>query len=842
MRKVPRLIKTFNPANYNLSLNIDRKNRTFTGTVTINGWTNNNEGKIILHSKDLNIESATVDGKTAQYKLKNESLYISHDDIKIGNHLIVIGFNGKINDSMHGIYPCYYKHNNRTHELIATQFESHHAREVFPCIDEPEAKATFELTLTTEAGVEVLSNMPAKDQHIENKLLVTSFEKTPPMSTYLLAWVIGKLHKKTTTTKSGVIINVWATPNQSSDNLDFALDIAKRSTEYFDDYFKTPYPLPKCDHVALPDFAAGAMENWGLITYREIALLADPIKTSLSNKQYIATVIAHELSHQWFGNLVTMKWWDDLWLNESFASLVEYMAIDAIEPSWGVWMDFASLDVVVAFKRDSLEGVQPVRIDVSHPDEIGTLFDGAIVYAKGAHLLQMLKSFIGEDNFRQGLVSYFNKFAYKNTDSNDLWEVLGTTSHKDIGGFMNRWLNQPGFPVLKVATKGDKLYLSQTPINHINNNINQIWPISLNHNIKNSTILLEEGNIELGYRPSKEAVRFNIDGYGHYVTNYDDSLLNNILYDLDNEKLKPIDRLQLLNDQIILSSTGHVSNARMIEIINRFNNEDIEQVWDLILIAISELKKFVETNKEAENKLKALINHLIDKQYNRLGWHKKDGESESDTKLRNIILNLAIYSEKQGTTEEVINIFKSSNIIDLDPNIRSLIITGAVKYSKDRKLIKDLIDMYKDTNSSEIQQSICAGITSTRKKSEIKFLLSLIKDKSVIRTQDVSRWLAYLIRNKYGKLQTWQWIKDNWQWIKTTFEGDKSYDEYPKYIASSFNNRQQLEEYVEFFKPLIDNPALKRVITMGINEISKKVELVEKDSKVVIKALKNLYF
>jgi len=185
------------------------------------------------------------------------------------------------------------------------------------------------------------------------------------------------------------------------------LDIAKRSIEFFDDYFQTPYPLPKCDHVALPDFAAGAMENWGLITYREVALLADPVKTSLSNKQYIATVIAHELSHQWFGNLVTMKWWDDLWLNESFASLIEYMAIDVIEPSWDVWMDFASLDVVAAFKRDSLKGVQPVRVDVSHPDEIGTLFDGAIVYAKGAHLLQMLRSFVGEESFRQGLIKYF---------------------------------------------------------------------------------------------------------------------------------------------------------------------------------------------------------------------------------------------------------------------------------------------------------------------------------------------------------------------------------------------------------------------------------------------------
>lgn len=840
MQKVPRLIEKFKPISYQLSLNIDRPHRLFKGLVTISGNITSNDGQFTLHSKDLEINSVNADGKSAQYEIQNDYLHISHNDLKKGKHLIVISFSGKINDSMHGIYPCYYRQDDEMHELIATQFESHHAREVFPCIDEPEAKATFELTLTTETEVEVLSNMPVQDQRLEDNFLVTSFEKTPPMSTYLLAWVIGKLHKKTATTNNGVVVNVWATPNQSLDNLDFALDIAKRSIEFFDDYFQTPYPLPKCDHVALPDFAAGAMENWGLITYREVALLADPVKTSLSNKQYIATVIAHELSHQWFGNLVTMKWWDDLWLNESFASLIEYMAIDVIEPSWDVWMDFASLDVVAAFKRDSLKGVQPVRVDVSHPDEIGTLFDGAIVYAKGAHLLQMLRFFVGEENFRQGLIKYFKKFAYKNTEADDLWEILSETSHKDVGAFMNRWLNQSGFPVLKVAKKGKKILISQIPISEDTNDVNKIWPICLNHNLKNEASLLNANSLELNCPPDQETIRFNIGNYGHFITDYDENLLNEILVDLDNNKLKSIDRLQLLNEQMILSSVGYVSNARIIEIISRFKNEDSEQVWDLILIAINELKKIVEEESEAETKLKQLVNKLIDKQYKRLGWHRQTDENESDTKLRNIILNLAIYAQNPDAIENAIHIFDSSNIKDFDPNIRSLIISGAVQYSTDRKLFKNLINQYKNTNSSEIQQSISVGLTSARRNSEIQFLLSIIKDKTIIRTQDVSRWLTYLIRNRYAKLETWQWIKNNWQWIENTFEGDKSYDEYPKYIAYSFNTRKLLEEYKTFFEPLTKNPALKRVITIGINEISQRVQLIEKDSKTIIETLKKL--
>ena len=431
MNSVRRLTPLFTPSHYALSLDIDRTGRSFQGTVTING--ESTDENIILHAKDLNIATATIDGQRADFQATtNDELVLTAPGLSTGAHVVTVGFSGTITDQMHGMYPCYFDHDGQKKELIATQFESHHAREVFPCVDEPEAKATFDVTLTTEQGVTVLGNMPVSSQNEQEGRLVTSFERTPRMSSYLLAWAYGEMHRKTATTKSGVEVNIWATPAQKSESLEFALDIATRTIDFFDEYFGIPYPLPKSDHIALPDFSSGAMENWGLITYREIALLADPKTTSISAKRYIAMVVAHELSHQWFGNLVTMKWWNNLWLNESFANLMEYIAVDALHPEWNIWLDYSSSETIMALRRDALDGVQAVQTEVNHPDEISTLFDGAIVYAKGGRLLRMLQHYIGHEAFQTGLKSYFKKYAYQNTEGDDLWRELSAASGKDI--------------------------------------------------------------------------------------------------------------------------------------------------------------------------------------------------------------------------------------------------------------------------------------------------------------------------------------------------------------------------------------------------------------------------
>jgi len=835
-----RLLAYFVPVNYNLSLTLQRPERLFKGVVTVTGDLQNNSEHIILHSKDLGIKSVVVDGKEAEFAASdNDELFISHPDLKPGRHTIVITYDAKITDAMHGMYPCYFEHEGIKKELLATQFESHHAREVFPCIDEPAAKATFDVTLTTETNITVLSNMPIKLQREESENLVTTFETTPIMSTYLLAWVTGELHKKSGHTKRGVEVNVWSTPAQPLSSLDFSLDIAIRSIDFYETYFDTEYPLPKSDHVALPDFSSGAMENWGLITYREIALLADPATTGISSKQYIATVVAHELAHQWFGNLVTMKWWNNLWLNESFATLMEYLAVDALHPEWNMWLEFSTNESILALRRDSIDGVQAVQVDVTHPDEISTLFDGAIVYAKGARLLRMLQHFVGNNTFQAGLKQYFKDYAYKNTEASDLWNAVAKSSGQDIASIMNTWISQPGYPVVTVEQKNNDVTLSQKQFFvGPHENSDKLWPIPLNASDSSLPTLLEPKEVTVSYA-QKTPIRLNVDDSAHFITSYDKRNLTLLLDEVRTGKMSVIDRLQLLHEATLLARGGMMASVDLLEIVSAYRDETTEPVWNILFIALGELRKFVEFDKDAERKLRILSGKMAASQYNRLGWVVKDNESEDDTKLRSTIISLMLYSESQQAIDEAARIYKNTDLEEIDPELRTLIISSVTRYG-DGKIVDELLSIYKTSSSSELKQDISVGITSTRVKEKINELLEDIKNSDIIRPQDAARWFVYLIRGKEGREPSWQWIRNNWQWVVDTFGGDKSYDDYPRYSATALTTQSQLDEYVAFFSPMKDITALSRVIAMGISEIQGRVALIDKDGPAVREALKAL--
>lgn len=837
MTSVKRLIKEFIPENYNLSLTINRPKRSFNGLVSVTGKTALDSSQISLHAHDLQIESVNINGKTAEYMIDGDEVTIAHPDVKPSSKYVVdVAFSGIINDQMHGIYPCYYNHDGVKKELIATQFESHHAREVFPCVDEPEAKATFDVTLTTETDVTVLGNMPIKWQRQEDNQLVTSFETTPRMSSYLLAWVYGELQKKSGQTKSGVEVNIWSTPAQPAASLDFALDIAARSIDFYDEYFGTPYPLPKSDHVALPDFSSGAMENWGLITYREIALLADPANTSISSKQYIATVIAHELSHQWFGNLVTMKWWNDLWLNESFASIMEYLAVDSLQPDWRIWLDFSTQEVIAALRRDALDGVQPVRVEVQHPDDINTLFDAAIVYAKGAQLLHMLQNYIGDAAFRTGLRNYFKDHAYQNTEANDLWSALAEASNLPVDKLMTTWLTQPGYPVIHAEQVDGQIKLTQARFFVGPHQPSKtVWPIPLAANWSEAPKLFDKQSTS--FADSGQTLRLNVGESGHFITHYDNVLMERLLEDLKGGKLDSLSRLQLINEQILLARAGVITSAELIPLIEAYDQETDEPVWDLIAMALGELRKFVETNSDAELKLRALSGRLAEKQYHRLGWQPVAGEAESDTKLRAMILSQMVYSEQQAVIDTALTIFKKDDLEKLDPEIRALLISNAVRNGDDSQLVDQLVEKYRQTASSDLQQDIALGATSVKDPAIIAKLLAMISDSQTVRPQDSVRWYVWLLRNRYGRNLAWQWLRDNWSWVEKTFGGDKSYDDFVNYTANGLINRQQLNEFRDFFTPMKDIPALKRAIEVGLNELESRVELIERDGSAVIEKL-----
>ena len=833
MTKVPRLLDTLTPNHYNLTLDLTRaEEKEFSGTVIISGESTSES--ISLHSKGLTIQSATIDNQPADVSFGEfDELRLSQPNLENGNHTIHINFSGNITDAMHGLYPCYFTHDGVKKQLFATQFESHHAREVFPCVDEPAAKAEYDLTLVTRTGITVLGNMPVKSEEENGDSLTTTFEKTPRMSSYLLAFVIGELHKKSAHTKSGVEVNVWATPAQNENTLDFALDIATRSIDFYDEYFGVKYPLPKSDHVALPDFSSGAMENWGLITYRESCLLADPELTPESSRRFIATVIAHELSHQWFGNLVTMQWWNDLWLNESFANMMEYVAIDALQPDWHMWEDFATNEVTAALRRDSLDGVQSVQADVNHPDEISTLFDPAIVYAKGGRLLVMVRKLIGEEAFRTGLKSYFEKFAYKNTVGNDLWQELESASGQPIVNLMNAWISQPGLPVVSVSSSHDAATLSQERFfigEHQPSDA--LWPIPLFTNQPLDVKILDQKEITVSI---ERPLQLNCGLSAHFVTKYDESTREYLFKNIT--ELPTLDKICILQDATILARAGFENSASLLPLALSLKTETNEKVFGMAAGALTELRKFVDDNDAARDSLKRISGEFARATFEELGWDEKDGESDDDRERRTTALSLMMYSEDKEVLNEAKTRFDSNKLEDLPTEIRALIISANVRHFETPEMIENLFATYKNTPSNDLQNDIAIGLTSTKNPETAEKILANIKDSNVIRPQDASRWFVYLIRTRESRQIAWNWLKENWAWVEDTFGEDKSYDDFIRYAATALLTPNELDDFRQFFEPMMDIPALTRTIKLGITEISARVELIERAKADVLSAL-----
>ncbi|UOG66247.1 M1 family metallopeptidase [Candidatus Nanosynbacter sp. HMT-352] len=833
MTKVPRLLDTFTPNHYNLTLDLTRaEEKEFSGTVIISGESTSES--ISLHSKGLTVQSATIDNQPADVSFGEfDELRLFQPELKSGNHIVCINFSGTITDAMHGLYPCYFTHDGVKKQLFATQFESHHAREVFPCVDEPAAKAEYDLTLVTRTGITVLGNMPVKSEEENGDSLTTTFEKTPRMSSYLLAFVIGELHKKSAHTKSGVEINVWATPAQNENTLDFALDIATRSIDFYDEYFGVKYPLPKSDHVALPDFSSGAMENWGLITYRESCLLADPELTPESSRRFIATVIAHELSHQWFGNLVTMNWWNDLWLNESFANMMEYVAIDALQPDWHMWEDFATNEVTTALRRDSLDGVQSVQADVNHPDEISTLFDPAIVYAKGGRLLVMVRKLIGEEAFRAGLKSYFEKFAYKNTVGNDLWQELESASGQPIVNLMNTWISQPGLPVISVSTSHNAAILSQERFfigEHQPSDA--LWPIPLFANQPLDVKILDQKETTVSI---EKPLQLNCGLSAHFVTKYDESTREYLLKNIT--ELPTLDKICILQDATILARAGFENSASLLPLALSLKTETNEKVFGMAAGALTELRKFVDDNDTARDSLKKISGEFARATFEELGWDEKAGESDDDRERRTTALSLMIYSEDEEVLNEAKTRFDNNKLEDLPTEIRALIISTNVRHFETPEMIENLFATYKNTPSNDLQNDIAIGLTSTKNPETAEKILANIKDSNIIRPQDASRWFVYLIRTRESRQIAWNWLKENWAWVEGTFGEDKSYDDFIRYAATALLTTDELNDFQQFFEPMMDIPALTRAIKLGITEISARVELIKRDKEAVISAL-----
>lgn len=814
-----RFLDYFVPEKYTLSLGINKFDKKIGGTVLVVGKALRESIK--FHAVDLKIKQVLVNGKNAEFKADKKELEILN--VKPGRAEIVITYDGSLNENMEGAYLSTYEHNKKTEIIITTQFESHYAREAFPCIDEPAAKAVFELSLTVPSieGEIILSNMPvAKTNNYSkvpdgkltifynedgtkttNKYIEYIFEPTPRMSTYLLAWVIGRFHGKTITNAHGIKIATYCALNQDIDSVDFANEIAAKSLEFYDDNFKVPYPLKKLDQVALPDFEAGAMENWGLVTYRESMLLVGKSAT-LGAKKSVAITVAHELSHQWFGDLVTMRWWDDLWLNESFASVMEYYAVDSIHPEYKIFESFFTGDCYVALLRDAHMGVQSVHQDVKTPEEIATLFDGAIVYAKGARLMLMLIRLMGWENFCKGIADYFEKHKYQNTIGDDLWEALKPYADFDPGELMHAFIDRPGYPVITNLGSNfkkfeQKRFLLDGPIKK------ESWPIP----------------------------EITEDMSGHYVLNLTETEFEKRLNDFDDLDLEQ--KLRLLIDRDLITQAGLDSAASLIPLAQKFKKENAPAVWNKVASLIGNLKVYVDDESAEEKLLKEYVFNLIDEKLEEIGIVTRKNDDEDTIRLRANLMGLDYFAEDIERFKKLARMYEN-NPEKMDPEIRDDILSA--KIYLEPEITDDYLEKYKNTSDPDIKFDYLSSAALVRDKKQLEKIVALLGNFEVVKPQDQLYLFVYLYRNPKSKKQTFDWLTKNWELIKKT-GGDKTLSDYPTLVSRLARTDEELKRFVDFFGPMREDPALTRAIEIGENEIKSRIKLIKDNKEKVINAL-----
>ncbi len=801
-----RLIDYFIPTNYHLELRISRAEQSIEGIVRVQGQATNTTVK--LHAVDMEIQTVslcnTVSNQTTpetsqECKFTYDGQVLAIDlpspahSQKPGEITLGIKYRTKLEHNLQGCYLSSYQFRGQTKHLVTTQFESHYAREAFPCIDEPAAKATFALTL-------VVPDLGEQDVVLANTELIKQdhdrfeFASTPRMSTYLLAWVIGPLKSISGVNDGGVRVTSYAPLNQTDSSLEFANEVAMRALDYYTDKFGIPYPLSKLDQVALPDFEAGAMENWGLVTYRESCMLAEP-NASVDTKQSVAITVTHELSHQWFGDLVTMEWWNDLWLNESFATIMEYYATNALYPEFHAWQDFFTSDCAAALKRDAVRGVQAVQQEVHHPAEIATLFDAAIVYAKGARLVLMLMRLIGDQKFYQGLRDYFQKYQYQNTVGDNLWECLQPYADFDVKGFMHAWISQPGYPALQHCKNGDKTWWEQQR-------------------------LLLDGTTDDSKWPLPEV---KDDMSGHYVLDLSSDVLGDKLQRLSDLTMEQ--RLRLLTDQMMLAKSGISDPAMLFDLLPQFVDESAA-VWGIMLSIINDLKVFFPYQTPAESDYQAFLRHLIRK---RLSSYNFDTavtlESASENRLRATLLVIARYSRDLEIIEQLANLYQD-NLSALNSELRGNILMAKM-LTAEAEIFDQLLSKYQTENDPELKDDILNALANAQSDDHINIMLGLLEQPEIVRPQDHIFLFIYLLRNEEARPQTIAWLYQHWDLIKK-LAGEKSIEDYVRCTAGYIQTETEFAEFQHFFASLADDPILKRALAMAQAGIEARFNLIKR--------------
>jgi puromycin-sensitive aminopeptidase len=798
-----RLPSGVTPVRYDLTLAPDLGAATFTGTVDIEIEVAEPTDAVVLNAIELEIDAASVDGGTAtgiELDEATERLTLRFGSaIDAGGHTLHIDFRGLLNDKLHGFYRSTFIDTDGNEQVIATtQMEATDARRAFPCWDEPELKAVFAVTLVIDDDLFAVSNAgeisrePAGDGTV-----AVRFADTMKMSTYLVAFIVGPLDATAPVDVDGKPLRV-VFPRGKGHLTDYALEVGKFCLEFFHDYYGIVYPGDKLDLVAVPDFAFGAMENLGCVTFREVLVLIDPEQVTQPELQNVTDVIAHELAHMWFGDLVTMKWWNGIWLNEAFATFMEMLATDAFRPDWDRWTTFG-LSKTAAFDVDSLQTTRPIEFPVVSPDDAEGMFD-ILTYEKGAAVVRMLEQYLGADEFRDGIRLYLSKHQYGNTETTDLWDALEESTGEPVRAIMDSWIFQGGYPVIDVelvhddlttgeATgEGSVLRMTQRRFAYAGDPGDgdakpsgdpQTWQVPLIFSMKLrpgpdaepfvnfERQLVPGGGFETKFVEEVDWVLVNTEGTGFYRASYShelrDALAANAQVDLS-----PIERYGLVDDAWASVLAGERHLADYFAFVKQFGAETDLSVWERIIGSLGFLDRLVEgPDREA---FQRQVRALLSPAYTRLGADVVEGESDRDRELRGALFEaLGVLGADGGVKALAAELFASEldNAGRVDPSLFSASIAVVAP----------------DMTAAQYDVFVDRFTNAATPQDEIRFLYALADaedaglvgrtlDLSIsdgVRTQNAPYLLRRAMGNRAHGLRAWKFVVDHWDDINARF-------------------------------------------------------------------------
>jgi len=778
-----RLGKNIIPINYKLFINTNFETFKFDGKEEITIRIRKPSNVIRLNSNEISFKSARLVTKNSTYdcKIKQDERSKTVDFILpkqiSGQAKLLIDFIGTNNDNMYGFYRSSYKGRNAKKEyLLASQFEAADARAAFPCFDEPKFKATFDVTLEVPNNMSAISNMPIKSEQVAGNRKTVKFFTTPKMSSYLLFLGVGKFEKISTSTGK-IKINAYATEGKSK-LCRRALSYAKKFVLFYEKYFNVKYPLPKIDLLAIPDFAAGAMENWGAITFRETSMLGDEKNSSILSKQLIAETVAHELAHQWFGDLVTMEWWNDLWLNESFATFMSFKAMGSVFPEWQTNIQYFDEVISTAFSADAISNTHPISVNVSTPEQINEIFD-EISYEKGGTFLHMLEDFASPSVFRKGLHNYLKSHAYSNATKYDLWNSIAKEAIKSkvkyankLKMFADKWLENSGYPILMQDNKNPNKFTQQRfliskPLT--NDSDKQIWPILIKYinGNKVSSELTDKKAISL-HANWEIPTKLNYKQDHLYRVKYSDNNIENIGNSLNKSNLTNLDIWGIENDLFSLARSGDILLEKYLNSISEYCMDATYPANSSILSHIEWLD-FMLYGTSQSQELRAIGIKFAKNMLNKLGWSKAKNEKNIDSLMRSHAIRLlGQFNDKETVTKAKhdFDLYLKGKI-KIEPDLKTPIYDTCAS-NGDPKLFDKFFAMYKKESNPEEKRRFLQTLGFFRGKREALEALKICISNDV-RLQDSFVIPTILSSNPESYKYVKTWTLSNWQNLKEKY-------------------------------------------------------------------------